>query len=208
MGGGCQGCNATNATTWTCSSCNSGYLYNATGLQHCTPTQNAVFWYPSSVSYTDPYGLVWNNVTTPFFVLGATGTNTTTHAIAATSSQTLYQTELDGPVNITFSQLNNTNSYLVSLLFSENSCTSVGCRVFSVFLQKSILCVGNLDVYSQTFSPYAPYIVNCPSVISATSTVEVDLVPVSGLPPFVDAIMIVNSTWGYNPYTESAGSGN
>jgi hypothetical protein len=148
---------------------------------------------------------MWNNASS-FSVVGATGTNVTSHAIAATGSQTLYQTEMDGSMNFTFSNLSSSGSYLVSLLFSDNVCSSVACRVFSVFVNKT-LCAPTLDVFGQTGAQFAAYIVNCPLVLTGTTSVAVDLVSVSGLQPFVDAIMIVPSSWT-NPYTQDPGSGN
>jgi hypothetical protein len=64
-----------------------------------------------------------------------------------------------------------------------------------------------LDVFGQTGATFSVYIVNCAQVITGTTSLAVDLVALSGLQPFVDAIMVVPSTWT-NPYTQDPGSGN
>ena len=91
------------------------------------PAGSTYLRYGTSATYTDPSGNVWKSGTCPG------STNSTSHAIANTTTQPLYQFECYGKTfTLTVSGLTAGASYTLTGKFAELYWSSAGARVFSV----------------------------------------------------------------------------
>jgi len=151
-----------------------GMTNNYTQSVPFSPT--IVQWFASGgPTYTDTFGALWTyNVTS---ITGGNLEGSPAYNISNTTNPALYQVDavsntisVGSPMTLIFT-VAPVFSYSVMLMFSDNYCTSVGCRVFNVTIN-GILCVSNLDIYQRAGTTTA-YNILCNSTVSGNSSIAV-----------------------------------
>lgn len=151
-----------------------GMTNNYTQSVLLSPT--VVQWFASGgPTYTDTFGALWTYNATS--ISGGNLESNLTNTISNTINPALYHVDavantfaVGSPITLIFS-VTPVFSYSVMLMFSDNYCTFVGCRVFNVTIN-SILCVSNLDIY-QSAGTATAYNILCPSTVSGSGAINV-----------------------------------
>ena len=92
-------------------------------------------------------------------------------------------------------------SYYVVLMFSENYCTTVGCRVGN-YVVNGVTCLSSFDIYQHAGTATA-YNVRCPQNVTGVSTVTIGVTSVAASAQINALQILPQGTTSNYPYTMS-----